>query len=102
MAMPLGSTPRPLQSCCPAPNLRNRPMEKMTGLLAPACWACWAGRLRSFGAGAAGFEAALGVLPNGMAIEWTDLSFQEASQGNAALLVSRLGSACLPGAGGAL
>ena len=27
------------------------------------------------------------VLPNGMTIEWTDLSFQEASQGKAALLV---------------
>ena len=27
------------------------------------------------------------VLPNGMTIEWTDLSFQEATQGNAALLV---------------
>jgi multidrug efflux pump len=27
------------------------------------------------------------MLPNGMAIEWTDLSFQEASQGKAALLV---------------
>src|SRR3981081_3931705 len=26
-------------------------------------------------------------LPNGMTIEWTDLSFQEATQGNAALLV---------------
>jgi len=27
------------------------------------------------------------VLPNGIAIEWTDLSFQEATQGNAALFV---------------
>src|SRR5437016_14602650 len=32
-------------------------------------------------------ELARRVLPNGMTIEWTDLSFQEASQGNAALLV---------------
>ncbi len=32
-------------------------------------------------------DIAAKVLPNGMAIEWTDLSFQEASQGKAALLV---------------
>src|ERR1700752_5142285 len=32
-------------------------------------------------------ELATRVLPNGMTIEWTDLSFQEATQGNAALLV---------------
>ncbi|MCS6297007.1 MAG: multidrug efflux RND transporter permease subunit [Nitrospira sp.] len=32
-------------------------------------------------------EIAGKVLPNGMTIEWTDLSFQEASQGRAALLV---------------
>src|SRR5258708_36257859 len=32
-------------------------------------------------------ELARQVLPNGMTIEWTDLSFQEAPQGNAALLV---------------
>jgi multidrug efflux pump len=32
-------------------------------------------------------ELAKRVLPNGMTIEWTDLSFQEATQGNAALLV---------------
>ncbi len=32
-------------------------------------------------------ELARRVLPNGMTIEWTDLSFQEATQGNAALLV---------------
>ena len=32
-------------------------------------------------------EIAAKVLPNGMTIEWTDLSFQEASQGKAALLV---------------
>ena len=30
---------------------------------------------------------AANVLPNGMAIEWTDLSFQQATQGNAALVV---------------
>src|SRR3546814_2950046 len=27
------------------------------------------------------------VLPNGMAIEWTDLSYQQSNQGNAALVV---------------
>src|SRR3546814_17143059 len=27
------------------------------------------------------------VLPNGMAIEWTDLSYQQSTQGNAALVV---------------
>ncbi|WP_313913129.1 multidrug efflux RND transporter permease subunit [Tahibacter sp.] len=32
-------------------------------------------------------ELASQVLPNGMAIEWTDLSYQQASQGNAALIV---------------
>jgi multidrug efflux pump len=32
-------------------------------------------------------EIAAKLLPNGMTIEWTDLSFQEASQGKAALLV---------------
>ena len=32
-------------------------------------------------------DIAAKVLPNGMTIEWTDLSFQEASQGKAALLV---------------
>ena len=32
-------------------------------------------------------QIAAKVLPNGMTIEWTDLSFQEASQGRAALLV---------------
>ena len=32
-------------------------------------------------------EIAAKVLPNGMAIEWTDLSFQQATQGNAALFV---------------
>jgi multidrug efflux pump len=32
-------------------------------------------------------QIAAKVLPNGMTIEWTDLSFQEASQGKAALLV---------------
>jgi multidrug efflux pump len=32
-------------------------------------------------------ELAPRVLPNGMAIEWTDLSFQQATQGNTALIV---------------
>lgn len=32
-------------------------------------------------------EMAGSVLPNGMSFEWTDLSFQQATQGNAALLV---------------
>ena len=32
-------------------------------------------------------ELAGSVLPNGMSFEWTDLSFQQATQGNAALLV---------------
>jgi multidrug efflux pump len=32
-------------------------------------------------------ELAKSVLPNGMIIEWTDLSFQQATQGNAALFV---------------
>ncbi|MGY1459389.1 efflux RND transporter permease subunit [Luteimonas sp. A534] len=32
-------------------------------------------------------ELAAGILPNGMAIEWTDLSWQQATQGNAALVV---------------
>src|SRR5258708_12227410 len=32
-------------------------------------------------------ELARRVLPDGMTIEWADLSFQEAAQGNAALLV---------------
>jgi len=32
-------------------------------------------------------EMAPHVLPNGMSIEWTDLSFQQATQGNAALLI---------------
>ena len=32
-------------------------------------------------------ELAEGILPNGMAIEWTDLSYQQATQGNAALVV---------------
>src|SRR5258708_11003785 len=32
-------------------------------------------------------EIAEKVLPNGMNIEWTDLSFQEATQGRAALVV---------------
>jgi multidrug efflux pump len=32
-------------------------------------------------------ELARSVLPNGMSFEWTDLSFQQATQGNAALLV---------------
>lgn len=27
------------------------------------------------------------ILPNGMNIEWTDLSFQQATQGNTALIV---------------
>jgi len=47
-------------------------------------------------------ELARRVLPNGMTIEWTDLSFQEATQGNAPCWCSRSRSACLPGAGGAL
>ena len=29
------------------------------------------------------------ILPNGMNIEWTDLSFQQATCGNTALIVSR-------------
>jgi multidrug efflux pump len=32
-------------------------------------------------------ELAASVLPNGMAIEWTDLSYQQATQGNAAFVV---------------
>ncbi|QSX74235.1 multidrug efflux RND transporter permease subunit [Lysobacter arenosi] len=32
-------------------------------------------------------EIAAKVLPNGMSLEWTDLSFQQATQGNAALVV---------------
>jgi multidrug efflux pump len=32
-------------------------------------------------------ELAAGILPNGMAIEWTDLSWQQATQGDAALVV---------------
>ncbi|HEY0332783.1 MAG TPA: multidrug efflux RND transporter permease subunit [Stenotrophomonas sp.] len=32
-------------------------------------------------------ELAKQVLPNGMAVEWTDLSYQQATQGNAALVV---------------
>jgi len=32
-------------------------------------------------------ELASQILPNGMAIEWTDLSYQQATQGNAALVV---------------
>jgi multidrug efflux pump len=32
-------------------------------------------------------ELAADVLPNGMAIEWTDLSYQQSTQGNAALVV---------------
>src|SRR5690606_15235849 len=32
-------------------------------------------------------ELAADILPNGMAIEWTDLSYQQATQGNAAMVV---------------
>src|SRR5690606_37275171 len=32
-------------------------------------------------------ELAASILPNGMAIEWTDLSWQQATQGNAAVVV---------------
>src|SRR6478736_6574083 len=80
--VPIGSTIRISQSYGPDPVLRYNgyPAADFIGEANPAM-------LSSAQAMGAMADLARRVLPNGMTIEWTDLSFQEATQGNAALLV---------------
>ena len=80
--VPIGSMVKISQTYGPDPVLRYNgyPAADFIGEANPAM-------LSSAQAMATMAELARRVLPNGMTIEWTDLSFQEASQGNAALLV---------------
>lgn len=80
--VPIGSMVTVKQTYGPDPVLRYNgyPAADLAGELDP--------RLLSSAEGMATLtEMAAKVLPNGMAIEWTDLSFQQATQGNAALIV---------------
>jgi multidrug efflux pump len=80
--VPIGSMVKISQTYGPDPVLRYNgyPAADFIGEANPAI-------LSSAQAMGTMAELARRVLPNGMTIEWTDLSFQEASQGNAALLV---------------
>ena len=80
--VPIGSMVKISQTYGPDPVLRYNgyPAADFIGEANPAM-------LSSAQAMGAMAELARRVLPNGMTIEWTDLSFQEATQGNAALLV---------------
>jgi multidrug efflux pump len=80
--VPIGSMVKISQTYGPDPVLRYNgyPAADFIGEANPAM-------LSSAQAMATMAELARRVLPNGMTIEWTDLSFQEATQGNAALLV---------------
>jgi multidrug efflux pump len=80
--VPIGSVVKISQTYGPDPVLRYNgyPAADFIGEANPAI-------LSSAQAMGTMAELARRVLPNGMTIEWTDLSFQEATQGNAALLV---------------
>src|SRR6266700_974947 len=80
--VPIGSMVKISQTYGPDPVLRYNgyPAADFIGEANPAV-------LSSAQAMGTMAELARRVLPNGMTIEWTDLSFQEATQGNAALLV---------------
>src|SRR5580693_1053853 len=80
--VPIGSMVKISQTYGPDPVLRYNgyPAADFIGEANPAM-------MSSGQAMSAMAELAKRVLPNGMTIEWTDLSFQEATQGNAALLV---------------
>ena len=80
--VPIGSMVKISQTYGPDPVLRYNgyPAADFIGEANPAM-------LSSAQAMGAMAELARRVLPPGMTIEWTDLSFQEATQGNAALLV---------------
>jgi multidrug efflux pump len=80
--VPIGSMVKISQTYGPDPVLRYNgyPAADFIGEANPAM-------LSSAQAMGTMAELARRVLPNGMTIEWTDLSFQEATQGNAALLV---------------
>ncbi|TMJ98839.1 MAG: multidrug efflux RND transporter permease subunit [Alphaproteobacteria bacterium] len=80
--VPIGSMVKISQTYGPDPVLRYNgyPAADFIGEANPAM-------LSSAQAMATMAELARRVLPNGMTIEWTDLSFQEATQGSAALLV---------------
>src|SRR5712675_594277 len=80
--VPIGSMVKVSQTYGPDPVLRYNgyPAADFIGEANPAM-------LSSAQAMGTMAELARRVLPNGMTIEWTDLSFQEATQGNAALLV---------------
>src|SRR6266853_1692140 len=80
--VPIGSMVKISQTYSPDPVLRYNgyPAADFIGEANPAM-------LSSAQAMGTMAELARQVLPNGMTIEWTDLSFQEATQGNAALLV---------------
>ena len=80
--VPIGSMVKISQTFGPDPVLRYNgyPAADFIGEANPAM-------LSSAQAMATMAELARRVLPNGMTIEWTDLSFQEATQGSAALLV---------------
>ena len=80
--VPIGSMVKISQTFGPDPVLRYNgyPAADFIGEANPAM-------LSSAQAMGTMAELARRVLPNGMTIEWTDLSFQEATQGSAALLV---------------
>src|SRR5712672_39881 len=80
--VPIGSMVKVSQTYGPDPVLRYNgyPAADFIGEANPAM-------LSSAQAMGTMAELARRVLPNGMTIEWSDLSFQEATQGNAALLV---------------
>lgn len=80
--VPIGSMVKIHQSYGPDPVLRynGHPAADLAGEADP--------RVLSSAQAMDTLEGIAGkVLPNGMAIEWTDLSFQQATQGNAALVV---------------
>src|SRR5258706_12286388 len=79
--VPIGSMVKISQTYGPDPVLRYNgyPAADFIGEANPAM-------LSSAQAMGTMAELARRVLPNGMTIEWSDLSFQEATQGNAALL----------------
>ncbi|MGY0652907.1 efflux RND transporter permease subunit [Luteimonas sp. A537] len=80
--VPIGSMVNVSQTYGPDPVLRYNgyPAADLAGDVDP--------RVMSSAEGMAKVaELAADILPNGMAIEWTDLSFQQATQGNAAMVV---------------
>ncbi|GGK15853.1 efflux RND transporter permease subunit [Luteimonas terricola] len=80
--VPIGSMVEVSQTYGPDPVLRYNgyPAADLAGDVDPRVMSSTEGMARVA-------ELAAGILPHGMSIEWTDLSWQQAAQGNAALVV---------------